>query len=207
MTEITEEFIASLIGLPYKSKICVTCKQCKKEIYRTKHAILRRYWAKAKLIFCGATCYGLFNDKRIVRTCVNCQNKTFTRFCSQSCSAIYNNMHKKTGHRRAKLEIAIEKKLLEAGVTFVCNDRKTVGYELDFFFPTLRKAIEINGIYHYKPVHSEAKFKRIQEIDNEKIQRCEKANIQLLVKPNLYIRFTPEIIEKTWTEIKEFLDR
>jgi len=63
---------------------------------------------------------------------------------------------------------------------FFTNDREILnGLELDFYFPDLKIAIEINGPLHYKDIYGEQKFKIYQQNDKRKKDECNKKNIQL----------------------------
>ena len=41
------------------------------------------------------------------------------------------------------------------------NNSTTISSELDFYFPQLKLAIEINGIVHYEPIYGSNKFDKI----------------------------------------------
>lgn len=129
-------------------------------------------------------------------------------FCSKSCAAHYNNKHKRTGTRRSKLERFLEQqlKLNFPVLNFSCNTKKPIGCELDFYFPDLSLAIEINGFLHYKPVYGDEKLKRIQKTDREKADKCLQAGIRLCIidvsrEPHL----TQELKEKHWNTVKELV--
>lgn len=48
---------------------------------------------------------------------------------------------------------------------FIANGKEIIGSELDFYFPTLRLAIELNGIFHYEPIYGKDKLKKIVQND------------------------------------------
>jgi hypothetical protein len=104
-------------------------------------------------------------------------------FCSRSCSATYNNLHKTKGNRRSKLEIWLEEKLpsLYPNLQFKFNSKEEINSELDIYIPSLKLAFELNGIYHYEPIHGVDKFNQIQNNDNRKFQACIEKGIDLCI--------------------------
>ena len=61
------------------------------------------------------------------------------------------------------------------------NRRDIIGRELDIFFPTLNLAVEISGIFHYKPIFGEDKLSKIQNSDALKVKLCKEHGIHLIV--------------------------
>lgn len=61
------------------------------------------------------------------------------------------------------------------------NRKDTIGSELDIYFPSLKIAIELNGIFHYEPIFGDVKLQKIQENDQNKFQMCQKHGIGLCV--------------------------
>jgi hypothetical protein len=104
-------------------------------------------------------------------------------FCSQSCAATYNNTHKTTGSRRSKLEIWLETKLsvLYPSLEILYCDKQIINAELDIYVPSLKLAFELNGIYHYEPIHGEDKLKQIKTNDSRKYQTCIEHGIELVI--------------------------
>ena len=147
--------------------------------YKSQCELLRGLRANKKF-FCSQKCFGenLTTKQEVI--CIQCQQnflknpsqiaKTKNNFCSKSCAATFNNKNKKYGTRRSKIEILIENMLnVEYPLLSVlCNQKATVGSELDFYFPTLKIAIQINGIFHYEPIYGQNKLDRIQKLDEEK---------------------------------------
>lgn len=149
--------------------------------------------------FCSRRCYLLFNENQIEKTCCQCyntfarkkgdirqnerRNKSGNHFCSQSCAATYNNLHKTTGNRRSKLEVWLEEQLrtLYPNLEILFNTKETINAELDIYFPNLRLAFELNGIYHYEPIHGGEKLTSIQTNDHRKFAACIEKGIALCV--------------------------
>ena len=61
------------------------------------------------------------------------------------------------------------------------NCKNAIGSELDIYIPSLKMAIEINGIFHYEPIYGEDKLNQIISNDSLKKQSCDKNNISLYV--------------------------
>jgi hypothetical protein len=104
-------------------------------------------------------------------------------FCGKSCAASYNNTHKTHGNRRSKLEIYLEEKFpaLYPSLEFHFNRKDAINSELDIFIPSLKLAFELNGIYHYEPIHGKDKLESIQNNDNRKFQACLERDIELCI--------------------------
>jgi hypothetical protein len=109
--------------------------------------------------------------------------KTKNNFCTRSCAASYNNTHKSYGTRRAKLEVFLEEQIKEhyPELELFCNQKTAIESELDFYFPQLRFAIELNGITHYEPIYGEDKFEKIQNNDKRKVIACYEKGIELAI--------------------------
>ena len=167
--------------------IVVNCDKCNKSLSRYPSEINKtgKYW-------CSYECRYPDNKRKIVN-CLKC-NKEFSKlnaecikfpnhFCSRSCSASYNNTHKSYGTRRSKLEQYLEEqiRLNYADLELVCNQKSVIESELDFYFPELRFAIELNGITHYEPIYGEDKFDKIKNNDKRKIIACYEKDIELAI--------------------------
>lgn len=70
------------------------------------------------------------------------------------------------------------------------RDRRTIKspitnayLELDFYIPSLRLAIELNGPTHYLPIYGQAKFERQQRNDQLKRDLCKQQGITLVEIP------------------------
>lgn len=104
-------------------------------------------------------------------------------FCNKSCSARYSNAHKTTGTRRSKLEKWIELELKKRYPTLEIhfNKNEAISAELDIYIPSLKLAVELNGIFHYEPIFSEEKLEKIQNNDQRKLQACAERGISFCV--------------------------
>ena len=104
-------------------------------------------------------------------------------FCSRSCAAIWNNMHKTTGCRRSKLEMWLEAELTKKYPTLDIdyNQTDTITAELDIYIPSLKLAFELNGIFHYEPIYGKDKLSRTQNNDKRKFQACLEKQIELCI--------------------------
>lgn len=100
-------------------------------------------------------------------------------YCSQSC---INKHNKSKGICRSKLEIWLEKQLLELypNLDFSFN-HKINNLELDIFIYSLHLAFEINGIVHYRPIYGKERLEEIQKNDTKKEILCHEKNITLHV--------------------------
>ncbi len=177
-----------------KNLLPLKCKQCSKIFYITKHEIQR--CINPNTTNTGEYCSNLCSIAATITTrklinCKNC-NKEVTKtlheiktsknqFCSQSCAATYNNKHKKYGIRRSKLEKLIEQELniIYPYIKIDYNKKDKINSELDIYIPSLNIAIELNGIFHYKPIYGLEKFNKIIINDINKIKECNKNNIKL----------------------------
>ena len=148
-------------------------------------------------------------------TCTNC-GKTFipsknsdkrckskNRFCCHSCAASYNNKHKTTGNRRSKLEKWLEEKLstLYPNLEIKYCDKTAINSELDIYIPSFKLAFELNGIYHYEPIHGQNKLEQIQRNDANKFQLCQENNISLCVIDTSQHKYVTEKSSKKYLDI------
>jgi very-short-patch-repair endonuclease len=173
-----------------RSTITCTCENCQKqfqaELRHIKYLTKQGYRSGR---FCSKECSRSFQaierKTSIDLACVTCgkiftrapaqitgsgRNKSDRSFCSRSCATTYNNTHKTTGTRRSKLESYLEERLRTEfhDLLLICNGKDAIGSELDFYFPQLRLAIELNGIFHYEPIYGTDKLEQIQANDQQK---------------------------------------
>ena len=120
--------------------------------------------------------------KPVVRT-QHWLSKTKNSFCTRSCAATYNNTHKTKGSRRSKLEVWLETKLsgLYPSLEILYCDKTAINSELDIYVPSLKLAFELNGIYHYEPIHGADKLSQILNNDERKFQACLERGIELVI--------------------------
>jgi len=172
-----------------RSPVECKCEQCNSLFYRVKHDLQTAIRRKEPISFCSPKCYGLYRNTKTTVKCLWCKSEvvriptTKNVFCSRSCSAKYNNTHKTFGTRRSKLERFLEEqiKLSYPNLELICNSKSVIGSELDFYFPRLRLAIELNGILHYEPIYGTDKFSKIVDNDRQKVRLCEAMGIELAV--------------------------
>jgi very-short-patch-repair endonuclease len=177
-----------------QTKLPLQCKQCGQTFLKTKHRLSHSYLVHRPndtSDFCSIRCSNQSRDTRKKLSCDNCgstfvRNRTQTsgsarHFCTQSCAATYNNRHKTHGTRVSKLEqwLQVELPTRFPKLEWRFNEKTTIGSELDIFCPTLKLAVELNGIYHYKPIYGERKLQQIQANDAHKAEICKLAGIAL----------------------------
>ena len=174
------------------------CKFCGKTFHRTKSQIQAALAGNhSNCSLCGIQCRSKYGNRHKPEnqtvTCKQCC-KTFTRwnsqitksknhFCSRSCAAKWNNAHKKHGTRVSKLEKWLAEQLtkLFPDLEFHFNRKDAINSELDIYIPSLRLAFELNGIYHYEPIHGSDKLASIQSNDHRKMLACAEKEIELCV--------------------------
>lgn len=196
----------------------VSCQNCGNQTVKSNgrcNESVKNGWN----FFCSIKCRYGYQERSREFTCARCSKtiiktpaeirKTKTNvFCSKSCAAHYNNRHKQTGTRRSKLERYLEQQLRLnfPSLNFLCNQKETIGAELDFYFPDLKLALELNGILHYQPIYGLGKLKRIQEIDREKGSKCAQIKIELhIFDVSGDIHLTKKIKEMRWKEIRKLI--
>lgn len=175
----------------------LNCDECKKEFQRSAQNMSRH--AQKKNTFCSRECSKAFMSHKIQIKCSQCgvtrdtilsqhlRSKSGESFCSRSCSAKFNSKYRK-GTRRSKCETLLFNMLVDEfpQLEILSNDRLTLnGLELDISIPSLKLAIEWNGIVHYKPIYGQAKLDKIQDKDIAKLQLANKLDINLIVIPDL----------------------
>ena len=78
------------------------------------------------------------------------------------------------------------------------NDKSILGrQEIDIYLPEYKIGIEVDGVFHYKPVYGQETFERIQRADKKKDDALAKLGITLF-----RIRL-PEVSNKTYEFLKE----
>jgi len=211
-------------ALKSREKVPLQCYNCNNIFYKGKNDVLKilKGLSTHKGMFCTRECMGNFKTKSTSKT-INCKNcnkpviKNFSEltkvknsFCSSSCSATYSNINKTTGYRRSKIEKYIENKVLEFFPTLIMetNNRKLLGLELDFYFPELKFAVELNGIFHYEPIYGATKFNKIQDNDKQKIIQCYNLGVELcVINTSHYKQFNDKQKNEVWQIIFNILNK
>jgi very-short-patch-repair endonuclease len=143
--------------------------------------------------FCSSKCANFLKVRKKECQCSNC-NKSFIKkqsqikkslnhFCSSSCAASYNNRNKTHGTRRSKLETWLEEKLTNVypDLEIHFNRKDAINSELDIYIPSLKLAVELNGIFHYEPIYGIEKLDKIQNNDERKFQACLERGIEFCI--------------------------
>lgn len=184
---IIDEFRSS-DNFPLRCSHCETTYH-KKQKFVKCYALTKTYTTN----FCSTLCRSKATTKRTIVTCLTCARsfskldkeiaKSKNNFCSQSCSATWNNKNKNHGTRRSKLEVWLEEQLtqLYPDLEIKFNQKDAIGSELDIYIPSLKLAFELNGIFHYEPIYGEDKLQKIQENDKGKFQACIERGISLCI--------------------------
>lgn len=124
-------------------------------------------------------------------------------FCTQSCAAKYNNTHKATGTRRSKLEVWLEEQLTlnYSDLEIHFNRKDAIESELDIYIPSMKLAFELNGIYHYEPIHGKELLEKIRNNDNRKFQACLERDIELCIIDSSKLVYFKESSAKVFLNI------
>ncbi len=174
------------------SRVEVECHNCGKKLYKSPSR------CNESNNFCSRECLYSSLSSSTVNVTLNCcqcgkevvkspysikRNKN--NFCSMSCSAKYNSMHKTTICKRSLLEGWIENQLSQMypELDLEFNNRKIMddGLELDIFIPSLKLAFEINGYFHKYPVFGKKSFLKIKNKDYTKLYSCLIKGLKLVV--------------------------
>lgn len=163
------------------------CQHCHKSFQRPKG------WSIKTQKYCSNNCKYQSQFRLIEKTCKTC-GKIFFRqpkeikknkfsFCSYSCSAKYWNKNKTSGTCRSKLEHWIENNLkkIYPNEKIIFNNQKILGLELDIYFPHLKLAFELNGIFHYEPIFGNEKLQKTISHDEQKFKLCREKKISLCI--------------------------
>lgn len=135
--------------------------------------------------------------------------KQSNHFCDQSCSASFNNKHKKGGNRRSKLEKWLEEMLTQRynRLEISYNQKDAIDSELDIFIPELKLAFELNGIFHYEPIYGDSKLNQIRNNDDHKIRACFEKSIELcVIDTSKQSYFKPKTSQKFLDIITNIID-
>jgi hypothetical protein len=231
-TDTTKGDLLNYIS-PYKSRenIRFECPHCDSEFFRTKKYVQERLHQldtghkSNPEIFCSSSCSKQYRDVLAGRDlveveCLECKTKfrkhrcqigkTTNNFCTRACANSYSSRNKTNGARRSKLEIWLEDEVSsnypELEIHF--NRKDTINSELDIYFPSLKLAFEINGIFHYEPIYGAEKLKSIQNNDDRKFQACLERGIELcIIDSASQVRFKKEKSRKYLKIITDLVDK
>jgi len=168
------------------------CYNCGKTFYSSKKEIKRQINKGTNYVkYCSNECQIKNKMKGSYFECKVCFKKIYRKkceigknvFCGNSCSATYNNKHKKYGNKRSKLEIWIEAELSKKypDLEIKYNDKNSIGSELDIFIPSIKVAFELNGIFHYEPIFGDKKLNQTKLNDKTKLESCHEKKIDLCI--------------------------
>jgi hypothetical protein len=108
------------------------------------------------------------------------------------------------------MEIFIEEQIKEyfPDLEYIANGKETIGSEIDFYFPTLRLAIELNGIFHYEPIYGTDKLEKIIANDQQKSIRCHELGIEFCIVDISSVNYlTQSAKDKYWEIVKNILTK
>lgn len=183
------------------------CNNCKKNYEISSKDESSRQNRKAKKCFCSKKCFVAYGNR--IYNCKNCKKEIISKksvvrsFCSSSCAATHNNKYKTKGIRRSKLEIWLEQQLtiLYPNLKIDYNKKDTINSELDIYIPSLKLAIELNGIFHYEPIYGKDKLNQIQNNDQNKFQKCQELGISLCIIDVSTLKYFKESNTKKYLDI------
>jgi len=204
----------------YKSRelLPLKCEHCDKIFYKRKGDVVMSLKGHPDfaLRFCSLMCHHLHRVKitHVELPCEQCgkavvKQKSWVKgnkhnFCSRSCSATFQNIHKTLGAgRKSKSEVYLAELIRADYKNFELleNSRSILpsGLELDLFLPAFSLAIELNGPLHSLPLFGVEKLRLIQDKDVKKQVEAQAVGCTLIV-----VDTSPY---KYWPETKRFLDR
>lgn len=199
----------------------VNCNSCNKEIIKSNKDYNQATLRGQSLFYCSPQCKGKAQLNKIEICCANCntvvqkisrdikKSKSGNLFCSRSCSTTYANTHKIHGNRKSKLEYWLENKLtlIYPNLTTLYAYKEAINAELDIYIPSLNLAFELNGIYHYEPIHGQNKLNQIQNNDKRKFQACLEMNIELCIIDTSQHKYVKDSTNQKYLDIiKNIID-
>lgn len=175
----------------------LVCPQCNNPFRLFKRSYEQRKREGAKNNYCSSKCSSEAqrNDysKEFTVKCDYC-NKDVIRtgrqlkltkfhFCNPSCKGSYFARIHSLGEKRSLLEFKLEQHIKNCypNLKYIVNDRDVLkGLELDFYFPDINFAIEVNGPAHFTPIYGDESLIKTQKHDIIKKTMCKKKHIRLL---------------------------
>jgi hypothetical protein len=79
------------------------------------------------------------------------------------------------------------------------------GLEVDVAIPSLKLAIEWNGIVHFKPIYGEDKLLKVQNKDTEKLKIAANKNINLIVISDIVSN--DKILKQAFNDTKNIIKK
>jgi hypothetical protein len=202
--------------------IDVTCLNCSTLFQKRPYEVKRGNKRGQGRNFCCKQCFSTYQKKCKENNTVECKNcgkkfhkipfeqkKTKNNFCSKSCAATYNNIHKLSGTRVSKLEVFLQEQLKkDYDFGFHFNRKDTINSELDIYIPELKLAFELNGIFHYEPIYGTEKLNQIQNNDNRKFQACLEKEIELCIIDTSWIKYNKiENFKKVLSIVQQIISK
>jgi hypothetical protein len=193
----------------------VECYNCKKEFQKNNYEV-KRSEQRNQRHFCSIKCSNKY-DRKFQTKCGWCdkqisvvpsilkKSKSGKAFCCQSHSASYNNSIREQ-NRRSKIEIKFYELLVKEfpNLIILPNDKTMLEkFEVDIAIPSLKLAIEWNGIVHFKPIYGKNKLKIVQNRDNLKRIIATKKDINLIVIPDLVSN--DEILKRAFEDVSKII--
>jgi hypothetical protein len=151
------------INIIIMSKI-INCNICTKEFLSSKN-----------LLHCSLECK-IQSRRKFLKNCERCN----TEYKELS---LHSYAHERSGATRSKMELYIQENLNKDYPLLekLYNDKNVIGSELDVYMPSLKLAIELNGIFHYEPIYGLNHLEKIQNRDKQKLITCYEKGIELLI--------------------------
>ena len=79
------------------------------------------------------------------------------------------------------------------------------GLEADVAIPSLKLAIEWNGIVHFKPIYGQTKLDKIQNKDTKKLKIASNKNINLIIIPDLVSN--NKILNQAFDDVRNIINK
>ena len=85
------------------------------------------------------------------------------------------------------------------------NQTNAINGELDIYIPSLKLAIELNGIFHYEPIYGKEKLHAMKTNDKRKFQACLERGIELCIINTGKTSFSEKTADKYLDIIKNLV--